>query len=41
MKKTLSILLITMIAALFAACPAGTETNTASNENTEEKPKTV
>ena len=30
-----------MLAALFAACPAGTETNTATNENTVEKPKTV
>lgn len=41
MRKALSILLITMLAALFAACPSGTETNTATNENTEEQPKTV
>lgn len=41
MKRSLSVLLITILAALFAACPSGTETNTASNGNTEEKPKTV
>ena len=41
MKKTLSILLITMLAALFAACPSGTDTNTNANGNTEEQPKTV
>lgn len=41
MKKSLSILLITMLAALFAACPSGTDTNTNANGNTEEQPKSV
>lgn len=41
MKKTLSILLVALLAAMFIGCPPAEETNTNTNANTEESAKTV
>lgn len=41
MKKTFSIILITILASLFAACPADTGTNTETNTNAEAPAKTL